>query len=201
MTVVPAASPRPFLRRMSTTGGSMMAAAMGGRRMAAADSVATEVLPSPVVRIDRSKPAPVRLLMQLYNFFNPVSHRLHFLFEQVSEDFEGQSAAANAAHRSPTEATRHLIDRTEMDQAATIQSLDVMQRLREKEEEGDVFVDVMEAAQAGGLGAALTVAKDWIQGSAVGLATPRDSSPVATRRRMGQQLGQLSAPSVVATAV
>ena len=210
--VPPAAqSPRPLLRRMSTTGGSMMAAAMSARKAVYSygrdDHVATEALPSPVVSIDKSKPVPVRLLNATYNFFNPVSHRLHFLFEQVSEDFEGQSRAANAAHRSPTEATRHLIDRTEMDQAATMQGMDNLHRQQEEREGRDLFVDVLEAVQEKGLGAAFGVAKDWLQGSAVGVAVPARGSaqPPANgpvMRCASQRLPcQIPASSQVASAV
>ena len=45
-----------------------------------------------------------------------VSHRMHYLFEQVAEDFEGEGAAANKKHRTPTAATKHLIETTETEQ-------------------------------------------------------------------------------------
>jgi hypothetical protein len=57
-----------------------------------------------------------RLLGKAYYWINPVSHRLHYLFEQVSEDFEGEGAAANKVHKTPTAATSMLISTTESQQ-------------------------------------------------------------------------------------
>ena len=66
------------------------------------------------------KPYYKRLLGRAYYWVNPVSHRLHYLFEQVSEDFEGEGAAANKVHKTPTAATTHLISTTEKEQIERI---------------------------------------------------------------------------------
>lgn len=62
-----------------------------------------------------------RLWGQVYHWLNPVSHRLSYLFEQVSEDFEGEGANANKAHKTPTAATSYLISQTEAEQIHRIE--------------------------------------------------------------------------------
>jgi len=49
------------------------------------------------------------------SFLSPVGSHLKFLYEEVSQDFEGHGIA-RAAHRKPTDASRHLIHVTEQRQ-------------------------------------------------------------------------------------
>ena len=68
--------------------------------------------------------------MKFNKFIRPVSTELQFLYDEVAEDFEGESAHANAQHRGPTAATQHLIRRNEskkLDMDAFVSPLDEYQ--------------------------------------------------------------------------
>ena len=71
--------------------------------------------------------------MKFNKFIRPVSTELQFLYDEVAEDFEGESAHANAQHRGPTAATQHLIRRNEskkLDMDAFVSPLDEYQENR-----------------------------------------------------------------------
>jgi len=54
------------------------------------------------------------------NYFNPVGHRLSFLFKEVARDFQGDGSIANLSHKMPSVATQNLIKRAELKQTSFV---------------------------------------------------------------------------------
>lgn len=121
------------------------------------------------------------------DYLNPVGHHLKFLTQEVSNDFNGASVA-NARHKNPAAATKHLIQRTEKKQAQVI----ALEEERSKHD-GRAYYGEGELTQEFAKG--WHTAKNAADSAVMGILTPlRRMSATHDERQVPQQQQQQHQP-------